>query len=36
MDDKRLRALLTAVQCGSFGEVTGRLGHTQYAMPHMG
>jgi len=26
MDDKRLRALLTAVQCGSFGKATAQLG----------
>ena len=35
MDDKRLRALLTAVQCGSFGKATAQLGYTQSAMTHM-
>ena len=35
MDDKKLRALLTAVQCGSFGKATAQLGYTQSAMTHM-
>lgn len=35
MDDKRLRALLTAVQCGSFGKATAQLGYTQSAMTHL-
>ena len=35
MDDKRLRALLTAVQCSSFGKATAQLGYTQSAMTHM-
>ena len=35
MNDKKLRALLTAVQCGSFGKATAQLGYTQSAMTHM-
>lgn len=35
MDDKKLRALLTAVQCGSFGKATAQLGYTQSAMTHL-
>ncbi len=35
MDDKKLRALLTAVQCGSFGKATVQLGYTQSAMTHL-
>ena len=35
MDDKRLRALLTAVQCGSFGKATAQLGYTQSGLTHM-
>ena len=35
MDDKRLRALLTAVQCGSFGKATAQLGYTQSAADTM-
>ena len=35
MDDSKLRALLTAVQCGSFGKATAQLGYTQSAMTHM-
>ena len=29
MDDSKLRALLTAVQCGSFGKAAAQLGYTQ-------
>ena len=35
MNDKKLRALLTAVQCGSFGKATAQLGYTQSSMTHM-
>ena len=35
MDDKKLRALLAAVQCGSFGKATAQLGYTQSAMTHL-
>ncbi len=35
MDDKKLRALLTAVQLGSFGKATAQLGYTQSAMTHL-
>ena len=35
MDDKRLRALLTAVQCGSFGKAAAQLGYTQSGLTHM-
>ena len=35
MDDRKLRALLTAVQCGSFGKAAAQLGYTQSAMTHM-
>ena len=35
MDDKKLRALLTAVQLGSFGKAAAQLGYTQSAMTHL-
>ena len=35
MDDSKLRALLTAVQCGSFGKAAVQLGYTQSAMTHL-
>lgn len=35
MDDSKLRALLTAVQCGSFGKAAAQLGYTQSAMTHL-
>ena len=35
MDDNKLRALLTAVQCGSFGKAAAQLGYTQSAMTHL-
>ena len=35
MDDSKLRALLTAVQCGSFGKAATQLGYTQSAMTHL-
>ena len=35
MNDKKLRALLTAVQCGSFGKATAQLGYTQSGLTHM-
>lgn len=35
MDDRKLRALLTAVQCGSFGKAAAQLGYTQSAMTHL-
>ena len=35
MDDHKLRALLTAVQCGSFGKAAAQLGYTQSAMTHL-
>ena len=35
MDDGKLRALLTAVECGSFSKAAARLGYTQSAMTHL-
>mgnify|MGYP001072228177 FL=1 len=35
MDDSKLRAVLTAVQCGSFGKAAAQLGYTQSAMTHL-
>ena len=35
MDDHKLRALLIAVQCGSFGKAAAQLGYTQSAMTHL-
>ena len=35
MDDNKLRAVLTAVQCGSFGKAAAQLGYTQSAMTHL-
>ncbi len=35
MDDRKLRAMLTAVQCGSFGKAAAQLGYTQSAMTHL-
>lgn len=35
MDDGRLRALLTAVECGSFSKAAIELGYTQSAMTHL-
>ena len=35
MDDGKLRALLTAVECGSFSKATAQLGYTQSAMTHL-
>ena len=35
MDDNKLRVLLTAVQCGSFGKAAAQLGYTQSAMTHL-
>ena len=35
MDDSKLRAMLTAVQCGSFGKAAAQLGYTQSAMTHL-
>ena len=35
MDDGKLRALLTAVDCGSFSKAAAQLGYTQSAMTHL-
>lgn len=35
MDDGKLRALLTAVECGSFSKAAAQLGYTQSAMTHL-
>ena len=35
MDDGKLRALLTAVDCGSFSKAAAHLGYTQSAMTHL-
>lgn len=35
MDDKRLKALLTAVECGSFNKAAEKLGYTQSGLTHM-
>ena len=35
MDDGRLRAVLTAVDCGSFSKAAAELGYTQSAMTHL-
>lgn len=35
MDDGKLRALLTAVECGSLSKAAAQLGYTQSAMTHL-
>ena len=35
MDDGKLRALLTAVECGSFSKAAAQLGYTQSGITQM-